>query len=126
MSISTLRPWVGSAWGARGPGPDRLGFGLGGPRALGRTGWVLAWGGQGSWAGPAWVWLGEARGPGPDRLGFGLGGQGSWAGPAWVWLWGPRVLGRAGLVLNTLKNHDSDGDVNIILGRTMTVMRMLI
>ena len=26
-----------------------------------------------------------------------------------------RVLGRAGLVLNTLKDHDSDGDVNIIL-----------
>ena len=37
---------------AKGPGPDRLGFGLG------------------------------AKGPGPDRLGFGLGGQGSWAGPA--------------------------------------------
>ena len=44
------------AWGAKGPGPDRLGFG---------------WG---------------AKGPGPDRLGFGLGG--------------PRVPGRAGLVLN--------------------------
>ena len=39
------------------------------------------------------------KGPGPDRLGFGLGGQGSWAGPAWFWLGGPRVLGRAGLVL---------------------------
>ena len=51
----------------KGPGPDRLGFGLGG---------------QGSWAGPAWFWL---------------GGQGSWAGPAWFWLGGPRVLGRAGL-----------------------------
>ena len=38
-----------------------------------------------------------AKGPGPDRLGFGLGGQGSWAGPAWVWLGGPRVLGRTGL-----------------------------
>ena len=63
-------------------------------------------------------------GPGPGRLGFGLGGQGSWAGPAWVWLGGPRVLGRAGLVLNTLKNHDGDGDVNIILGRTMIVMWM--
>ena len=37
---------------------------LGGPRVLGRTGLV----GQGSWAGPAWFWL---------------GGQGSWAGPAW-------------------------------------------
>ena len=44
---------LGLAWGAKGPGPDRLGFGLG------------------------------AKGPGPDRLGFGLGGQGSWAGPAW-------------------------------------------
>ena len=43
-------------------------FWLGGPRVLGRTGLVLAWG---------------AKGPGPDRLGFGLGGQGSWAGPAW-------------------------------------------
>ena len=29
---------------------------------------------------------------------LGLGGQGSWAGPAW--LGGPRVLGRAGLVLH--------------------------
>ena len=58
---------------AKGPGPGRLGLGgqgswagpawLGGPRVLGRTG--LAW---------------EAKGPGPDRLG--LGGQGSWAGPA--------------------------------------------
>ena len=51
--------------------------------------------GQGSWAGPAWFWLGGprvlaraglglawgAKGPGPGRLGFGLGGQGSWAGP---------------------------------------------
>ena len=36
----------------------------------------------------------------------------SQAGPAW--LGGPRVLGRAGLVLNTLKNHDSDGYVNVI------------
>ena len=72
---------------------------------LGRAG--LAWG---------------AKGPGPGRLG--LGGQGSWAGPAW--LGGPRVLGRTGLVLNTLKNHDSDGDVNIIRRRTMTVIRMLI
>ena len=85
-----------SAWGAKGPGPDRLGFGLGG---------------QGSWAGPARVWL---------------GGQGSWAGPAWFWLGGPRVLGRAGLVLNTWKDHDSDEDVNIILRRSMTVMGMLI
>ena len=56
-----------------GPGPDRLGFGLGGqvawagpawfwlggPRVLGRTGLVLAWG---------------AKGPGPGRLGSGLGG----------------------------------------------------
>ena len=31
--------------------------------------------------------------------GFGLGGQGSWAGPAWLWLGGPRVLGRTGLGL---------------------------
>ena len=37
-----------------------------------------------------------AKGPGPDRLGFWLGGQGSWAGPAWFWLGGPRVLGRTG------------------------------
>ena len=76
-------------WGAKGPGPDRFGLGgqgswaglawLGGPRVLGRTG--LAW---------------EAKGPGPDRLG--LGGQGSWAGPAWV----------------------------LILRRTMTVTGMLI
>ena len=43
--------------------------------------------------------LSGCLGPGPDRLGFGLGGQGSWAGPAWVWLGGPRVLGRTGLVL---------------------------
>ena len=61
-----------------------------------------------------------------DRLGFGLGGQGSWARPAWVWLGGPRVLGRAGLVYNTLNKHDSDEDVNIIPLRNMTVMRMLI
>ena len=54
---------------------------------------------------------------------LGLGGQGSWAGPAW--LGGSRVLGRTGLVLNTSKNHDSDKDVNIIRGRTMTVIRML-
>ena len=65
-----------------GPGPDWLGFGLGG---------------QGSWAGPVWAWLGGprvlgrtglvlawgAKGPGPGRLRFGLGGQGSWAGPTW-------------------------------------------
>ena len=43
------------------------------------------------------VW--GAKGPGPGRLG--LGGQGSWAGPAW--LGGPRVLGRAGLVLHYCK-----------------------
>ena len=30
-------------------------------------------------------------------LGFFLGRQGSWAGPAWFWLGGPKVLGRAGL-----------------------------
>ena len=36
--------WLG---GAKGPGPDRLGFGLGG---------------QGSWAGPAWFWLGGEPG----------------------------------------------------------------
>ena len=40
--------------------------------------------------------------------------------------WGPRVLGRAGLVFNTLKNHDRDKDVNMILLRNMTVIRMLI
>ena len=49
-----------------------------------------------------------AKGPGPDRLG--LGGQGSWAGPAWLGgprvlgrtglAWGAKVLGRAGLVLH--------------------------
>ena len=94
------RSWAGPAW-----------FWLGGPRVLGRTGLALAWG---------------AKGPGPDRLGFGLGGQGSWAGPAWVWLGGPRVLGRAGLVYNTLNKHDSDEDVNIIPLRNMTVIRMLI
>ena len=33
------RTSLGLAWGAKGPGPDRLGFGLGG---------------QGSWAGLAW------------------------------------------------------------------------
>ena len=54
---------AGLAWGAKGPGPDRLGLGgqgswagpawLGGPRVLGRAG--LAWG---------------AKGPGPDRLGL--------------------------------------------------------
>ena len=49
--------------------------------------------GQGSWAGPAWFWLGGAKGPGPDRLGFGLGGQGSWAGPAWFWLGGAKGPG---------------------------------
>ena len=81
-----------------------------GARVLGRT--LLVWlGGPGSWAGPAWVWL---------------GGPGSWAGPAWVWLGGPRVLGRAGLVYNTLNKHDSDEDVNIIPLRNMTVIRMLI
>ena len=53
-------------------------------QVLGRAGLVLACG---------------AKGSGPDRLGFGLWGQGSWAGPAWFWLGGPRVLGRAGLVL---------------------------
>ena len=31
--------------------------------------------GQGSWAGPAWFWLGP-KGPGPDQLGFGLGAKG--------------------------------------------------
>ena len=64
-------------------GSDRLGFGLGG---------------QGSWAGPAWVLAlggGEGGGWGWE------GGRGSWAGPVWFWLGGPRVLGRAGLVLNT-------------------------
>ena len=46
-----------------------------------------------------------AKGPGPDRLGFGLGGQGSWAGPAWLWLGGPRVLGRAGLAFIFLPRY---------------------
>ena len=44
---------------AKGPGPDRLGFGLGG---------------QGSWAGLGLAW--GAKAPGPDRLGFGLGAKG--------------------------------------------------
>ena len=69
---------MGGGWGAGGPGPGRLGSGLGG-----------------------WV-------------GVGGGAGGSWAGPVWFWLGGPRVLGQAGLVLNTLKNHDSDEDVNKI------------
>ena len=58
--------------------------------------------------------------------GGGEGGRGSWAGPVWFWLGGPRVLGWAGLVLNTLKNHDSDRDVNTIFLRNMTVIRVLI
>ena len=99
--------WLG---GPRVLGPTSSGLAWG-PRVLGRAGLVLAWG---------------AKGPGPDRLGFSLGGQGSWAGPAWVWLGGPRVLGRAGLVYNTLNKHDSDEDVNIIPLRNMRVMRMLI
>ena len=61
------RTGLGLAWGAKGPGPDRLGFGLG-AKGPGRAGLGLARG---------------AKGPGPDRLGFGLAGQGSWAGPAW-------------------------------------------
>ena len=109
---------------AKGPGPGRLGFGLGGQGSWAGPAWFWL-GGQGSWAGPARFWLGGAKGPGPDRLGFrpfrpglgggeggGEGGQGSWAGPAWFFY--------------TLKNHDSDGDVNIILLRNMTVIRMLI
>ena len=53
-----------------------------GPRVLGRTGLVLAWGAKGP--GPDRLGFGlGAKGPGPDRLGFGLGGQGFWAGPAW-------------------------------------------
>ena len=67
-------------------------------------------GGQGSWAGPAWVlawvWLG-----GPRVLGrTGLGS-----------VWGARVLGRAGFNIrvtvkfnNTSIKLDSDKDVNII------------
>ena len=74
--------------------------------------------GRGSWAGPARFWLG---GVGRGVGGGGGGAGGSWAGPVWFWLGGPRVLGRAGLVLNTLKNPDSDEDVNIIRRRTMTV-----
>jgi hypothetical protein len=61
-----------------------------GPRVLGRTG--LAFG------------LGGAKGPGPERLGFGLGGQGSWAGPAWLGLGGPRVLGRILGVCGSVRN----------------------
>ena len=67
-------------------------------------------GGPGSHAGPVWV---------PPVL-PGLGGWGKW------WVGGPRVLGRAGLILNTERDHDSDEDVNIIRRRTMTVIRMLI
>ena len=39
------RTGLALAWGAKGPGPGRLGFCLGG---------------QGSWAGPVWFWLGGA------------------------------------------------------------------
>ena len=79
---------------------------------LGLGGWEGGWvgGGQGSRAGPAWV----------PPVSPGLGGWGR------GWVGGPRVLGRAGLVFNTLKNHDSDKDFNIILLRNMTVIRMLI
>ena len=114
--MESLGP-IHSAWTATGPfqgQANRLGFG---------------WGGQGSWAGPAWFWLGGprvlgrtglglawgAKGPGPGRLGLAWGAKGP--GPDWLGfgLGGPRVLGRTGLVLNTLKNHDSDEDVNIVL-----------
>ena len=47
---------------------------------------------QGSWAGPAWVWLGGPRVLG-RTLGFGSGGQGSWAGLAWFWLGGGESRG---------------------------------
>ena len=67
-----------SVWACRVIQSGAAPIGFRRPRVLGRTG--LAWG---------------AKGPGPDRLG--LGGQGSWAGPAWLWLGGPRVLGQAGL-----------------------------
>ena len=53
----------------------------------------------------------------PFRLGLGGWGRG-WAG-------GPRVLGRADLVCDTLKNHDSDKDVNI-MSKDLTLMGMLI
>ena len=76
-----------------------------------------------TWLGGEPRWWGWAKGPRPDPLGFrsfrpglgggeGGGGQGSWAGPAWFFY--------------TLKNHDSDGDVNIILLRNMTMIMMLI
>ena len=60
-------------WRAKGPGPGRLGFGLG-PRVLGRTllvppglggvegGWVGGEGHESGWGG--------AKGPRPDPLGF--------------------------------------------------------
>ena len=69
-------------------------------------------GGRGSWAGPARFWLG---GVGKGVGGGGGGGRGALGRTGLVMAWGPRVLGRTGLVLNTLKNHDSDEDVNIIL-----------
>ena len=95
-----------------------------GPRVQGRTLLVLP--GLGGWGGGGvGVGGGGAKGPGPDRLGFrpfrpglgggeggGGGGQGSWAGPAWFLLY--------------FKKHESDGDVNIILLRNMTVIRMLL
>ena len=71
--------WVG---GAKGPRPDPLGFrpGLGVGRG---EGWGGGWDGQGSWAGPSWF----------RPVSPGLGGE---VGGGWGW--GPRVLGRAGLV----------------------------
>ena len=48
-------------------------------------------------------------------MGVGGGGPGVLGRTGLVLAWGPRVLGQAGLVLNTLKNHDSDEDVNKIL-----------
>ena len=42
-----------------------------------------------------------------------------------VLAWGAKGPGPGRLGSNTLKKHDSDGDVNIIRGRTMTVMGML-
>ena len=99
-----------------GPGPDRLGLKF--YLAWGEPGWWVRDGGaKGPRPDPLGFppdlggWGEEGQGPGPDPFGFrpfrpGLGGGG-----------GPRVLGRAGLVFNTLKNHDSDGDINIILSR---------
>ena len=64
---------------------------------------------------PGWTGLGSARFARAWGVGKGVG-EGGARGP------GPGQL----RFFNTLKTHDSDGDVNIILLRNMTVIRMLI